>query len=158
MCSERVVWLPPILWMPIAVASSNSISKASKNSCSQESSRFIHMVIKSSTDSVVERSAVNVDQRIPSFHSHSRNWSFMNVAVPPLFLSPLLRKPFLDSQATKSHGVGIKSTNSICCKKPRMESHPGERNKSIGPKFVCFNAGQPERLPFFLASFRASMF
>ena len=30
-----------------------------------------------------------------------------------------------------------------------------ERNKSVGPKFVCFNAGQPERLPFFLASFRA---
>ena len=44
----------------------------------------------------MERSAVNVDQRIPSFHSHSRNWSFMNVAVLPLFLSPLLRKPFLD--------------------------------------------------------------
>ena len=30
-----------------------------------------------------------------------------------------------------------------------------ERNKSVGPKFVCFNAGQPEQLPFFLASFRA---
>ena len=30
-----------------------------------------------------------------------------------------------------------------------------EHNKSVGPKFVCFNAGQPEQLPFFLASFRA---
>ena len=33
---------------------------------------------------------------------------------------------FKHSQATKSHGVGIKSANSICCKKPRVEGHPGD--------------------------------
>jgi hypothetical protein len=33
---------------------------------------------------------------------------------------------FKHAQATKSHGVGIKSANSICCKKPRVEGHPGD--------------------------------
>lgn len=34
---------------------------------------------------------------------------------------------FKHAQATKSHGVGIKSANSICCKKPRVE----------GPIILC---------------------
>lgn len=38
---------------------------------------------------------------------------------------------FKHAQATKSHGVGIKSANSICCKKPRVEGHPGE-NTELG--------------------------
>ena len=33
---------------------------------------------------------------------------------------------FKHAQATKSHDVGIKSANSICCKKLRVEGHPGE--------------------------------
>lgn len=61
---------------------------------------------------------------------------------------------FKDAQATKSHGVGIKSANSICCKKPRVEGHPGDNTVLGGIPFspndaciVDLRIGLPNEVP-----------
>ena len=62
---------------------------------------------------------------------------------------------FKHAQATKSHGLGIKYANSICCKKPRVEGHPGE-NTVLGdiqfvPNDACcivdLRIGLPNEVP-----------
>lgn len=52
---------------------------------------------------------------------------------------------FKHAQATKSHGVGIKSANSICCKKPRVEGHPGD-NTVLGDitPYQCLFGSPPD--------------
>ncbi|KAK8692190.1 hypothetical protein V6N13_075665 [Hibiscus sabdariffa] len=67
---------------------------------------------------------------------------------------------FKHAQATKSHGVGIKSANSICCKKPGVEGHPGE-NTVLGdiqfvPNDACIvdlRIGLPNEVPGLFWSF-----
>ncbi|CAK9174777.1 unnamed protein product [Ilex paraguariensis] len=50
---------------------------------------------------------------------------------------------FKHAQATKSHDVGIKSANSICCKKPRVEGHPGDNTVLGDIEFVPNDACIP---------------
>ena len=61
---------------------------------------------------------------------------------------------FKHAQATKSHDVGIKSANSICCKKLRVEGHPGENTLlgdiKIVPNDACIvdlRMGPPNEVP-----------
>ena len=61
---------------------------------------------------------------------------------------------FKHAQATKSHDVGIKSANSICCKKLRVEGHPGDNAVLGGIQFVLNDAcivdlriGLPNEVP-----------
>ncbi|KAK9003072.1 hypothetical protein V6N11_060643 [Hibiscus sabdariffa] len=67
---------------------------------------------------------------------------------------------FKHAHATKSHGVGIKSANSIFCKKLRVEGHPGENTVLGDIQFVLNDAcivdlriGMPNEVPGLFWSF-----
>ena len=59
---------------------------------------------------------------------------------PPLKTEMFGTFVFKHLQATKSHGVGIKSANLICCKKPRVEGHLGDNTMLGGIQFVLNDA------------------